>query len=1383
MNEDHRPDAADDRDRDDRLVADLEQLDQRLAEEQGDGHDVTIDSELHDAKNVLDWINRVRRGESDTDRKSRKDFGSATQETLDSDRSSRVTGNETAFVNQRIGPYVIEQQIARGGMGIVFRARDLQLGRSVALKMMLAGPFAYEDERRRFRVEAEAAAQLDHPGIVPVYDVGEHAGQLYFTMGLVDGESLSHRIRQEPMAARTAAELARQIAAAVQYAHGQGVIHRDVKPANVLLDASDRARITDFGLARRTDSVSDLTGTEQVLGTPSYMAPEQASGQAAAAGPLADVYAIGATLYCMITGRPPFQAPSAAETLRMVIEQEPVAPRQLSPAIPVDLNTVCLKCLQKEPHRRYQSAAELEADLTRFLHREPIEARPVGAVERTWKWSRRHPLVAGLSAAIAAALVAIIFGGLWYQGQLNQTLDELKISRTEAVDQLYRSLTGEAQYLTEVRPLGYGPRVETLIEEARQLDSPAKNVDGLRQLAVSGLGYVGARSPITLPEVDGLVRSANVQRSAGQLIVGLDSGDLVTLDLQSKEKLQQLKVLDVPVVRIDVDTQNQGEDGNWIRVVGQFAAQIAEVTFDEQGLMQLRTRREPIMPEGFLGIEVTPDGRSVIGVQPVPAEMAVRDQWITPSTLVPAVDVGAGRRLPADSEPVHFAVRSLVDEAIPVRQLPAVMRPRFDVDDRFLVAGSSWIDDPNVDDEIVVYDHHTGEVVQTLNTTCGSLLNVRISPAGRYIAAGSHFGFEVFERFSGTLLLRNDEVGACTIESFVGREGDVLVRTRGELLWFAAGHPQPLARFARDAEGSRWKTSSDGRYLIATATNAPRIVDTRGDGRLRIAAHSKNAKSVSFSRDGRLIVSSTIYYGGNLSKVWDAGTGELMFEFVGAESTFSPNGKWIACWDGGLKLWDVATGSLITSAPCESFPQSIRFSPSGNRIAAASLFDGEFDVWQIDSAETDGGPVHLRHLFTDSEARFPIAWSPSGERIAYGHRKQIRVHELASDRPIATLDPEENLAVDSLGFLDERRLLVIADRIQLWDVADQTRLRISDHRHLPPLVFAPGKEYMLCRRTLIRTSDLSVIFELPAWLGGVVAGDWSADGRRIAYGLDRGDVTIWDLPAVQASLESQGLPWEDFRFALQADDPAVTAMTRLGKRHSGHYDPQQWEYRFQNLTDQLNRKFDHQWVVRETNWLAGRLDRIASRPFFEPRSNDDGILQRLRDVNNLARELQNHKEYDAEQSILKAMQRVYQELEFPTAEMTRQASQLYHISGDLHNFFQPDGQRCLDAYAAEEKLIEHLIDHPDEPQPRASLATSLFWLNRNLALAQQRFGAPDQAISRMETALGIAEEFSGLQVDPSTIENAYPTLAGWLEASGRAADAEKVRQRAHRSGP
>jgi len=303
------------------------------------------------------------------------------------------------------GDYELLEEIARGGMGVVYKARQARLKRIVAVKMILGGRLASEQDVKRFLIEAEAAANLDHPGIVPVYEFGEHSGAHYFSMAFVDGPSLAEKAGDNPMPPTDAADLLAKLADAVAYAHGRGVVHRDLKPANVLIDQDGQPRITDFGLAKRTNADDELTQDGTIMGSVYYMPPEQAAGKTALIGPAADIYALGAILYKLLTGHPPFQAPTTMEILKQVADQEPIPPRRVNPRIPRDLETICLKCLQKDVSRRFDSASELVEELERFHRGEPIRSRPTSRWAHAWRWCRRNPLSATLAAGLCIALL------------------------------------------------------------------------------------------------------------------------------------------------------------------------------------------------------------------------------------------------------------------------------------------------------------------------------------------------------------------------------------------------------------------------------------------------------------------------------------------------------------------------------------------------------------------------------------------------------------------------------------------------------------------------------------------------------------------------------------------------------------------------------------------------------------------------------------------------------------------------------------------------------------------------------------------------------------------------------------------------------------------
>ena len=404
----------------------------------------------------------------------------------------------------QIPGHEVEAVLGVGGMGVVFRARHLRLNRPVAVKMILAGPYARPAERQRFVREAEAVAGLSHPNVVQVHEAGEVSGRPYFTMELVDGGSLARKLADGPLPPRQAAELVSVLADAVHAAHRRGIVHRDLKPANVLLVSGGAVsgespgdsppltthhspltpKVTDFGLARRLDGDEGLTMTGVPVGTPCYMAPEQARGDKNGVGPAADVYALGAILYECLTGRPPFKAETATATLHQVIADDPVPPARLNPQVPRDLETICLTCLAKDPARRYPSAEALADDLRRFERGEPIVARPPGRLGRLVRWVRRRPAEASLLAAAVMAALAVAGAGGWLIGQRTQTARAVEADVREVVRLQQESALPESRAALERahdRLGDDGPaRLHSLVDQARQDQQLLERLDAIR---------------------------------------------------------------------------------------------------------------------------------------------------------------------------------------------------------------------------------------------------------------------------------------------------------------------------------------------------------------------------------------------------------------------------------------------------------------------------------------------------------------------------------------------------------------------------------------------------------------------------------------------------------------------------------------------------------------------------------------------------------------------------------------------------------------------------------------------------------------------------------------------------------------------------------------
>jgi len=476
----------------------------------------------------------------------------------------------------RFGDYDLIEQIARGGMGVIFRARQRSLGREVAIKMVLSGRFASDDEIRRFHREAESAALLDHPNIVSVYDVGRHDETPYLAMALMDRDSLADKIAKSefvvsaasPASARerqrSVARLLRTLALAAHHAHQHGVIHRDLKPANILFDTTGQPRIADFGLARQLDTESLRTGSSKLAGTPAYMAPEQARLNSSELTTEVDVYALGAVFYELLTGRPPFLGGTPLETLHKLLDEEPAAPHTLNPRIDPDLAVVCLKCLEKRPDDRYDSAAALADELERWLEGRPIEARPTGQLTRLFKWSRRRPAIAGLAGLSIASLLAL-FVSLVVSRERIEEPRRFAVEQKELADAAARREQREKDRLrTLIERLDF-ERAESLLANGETAEafaylarlvrqSPANRVfqDRLVNALLHEVNFVPAQPPWKQP---GGATHVAFSPDGDRLAITGSHGWLQIRDTKSGRRLARVKAHDNLIVALEFDSR------------------------------------------------------------------------------------------------------------------------------------------------------------------------------------------------------------------------------------------------------------------------------------------------------------------------------------------------------------------------------------------------------------------------------------------------------------------------------------------------------------------------------------------------------------------------------------------------------------------------------------------------------------------------------------------------------------------------------------------------------------------------------------------------------------------------------------------------------------
>jgi eukaryotic-like serine/threonine-protein kinase len=773
-------------------------------------------------------------------------------------------------------------EIARGGMGVVYRARQASLSREVALKMILGGRLASEADVARFRAEAKAAAGLQHPNIVAIHEIGEHAGQHYFSMDYVPGSNLAALARGEPLASDRAAGYVRKIARAVHYAHSRGVIHRDLKPQNVLIDSEDEPRITDFGLAKQVGMESGLTLTGAVLGSPSYMAPEQAQGHPDQVGARSDVYAIGAILYELLTGRPPFRAATLTETLRQVVDSEPATPRSLNPGIEPDLDTICLKCLEKDPASRYGSAQEVADELDRFLNQKPILARRATLKERGIKWIKRNPRVAVLWGVVAATALAGLCGVLF---QLRQTKAALRQSNLNAIAEV----TARAPELAPKLTLRHqGPVLTAVFDRSgRRILSASHDktarvwdaADGMPLLELKGHAGVVGGAEFSPDEQSVLTFSFDTQFRFPNLS---PVGEHQVTEHYPVYSDRTARIWDVASgkERIVMDHNDQvadarfSPDGRFVATAGwDHVARIWNVETGTE-LHQLRGHAASLLSVSF-----TPDSK----------RLATGTEGYRYSyTLGPG---GAGGSSTTVREPVLATIWNVVDGQTMVQVKNQISRPlealigaggysasrarvAFSPDGRYLVTAAQ---DPeraavwNVEDggPIAWLKGHTYEV----NVAC-------FSPSGdRVVTASADHSARIWDATSG-------------------REIAVLLAHSGPVLW---------AEF-----------SPDGRWVVtASADTTVRVWDAAtGRGLAVMKGHQDKVYQAHFSPDNLRVVSASA---DGTVRLWDAATmDQLSIKLEGHQGevtglTFSPDSRHVATGSGDktARVWVVATGAEV----------------------------------------------------------------------------------------------------------------------------------------------------------------------------------------------------------------------------------------------------------------------------------------------------------------------------------------------------------------------------------------------------------------------------------------------------------------------------------------
>jgi WD40 repeat protein/serine/threonine protein kinase len=1042
--------------------------------------------------------------------------------TPDALTSSLVTHHSPLGLPGHFGDYELLEEIGHGGMGVVFKARQKSLDRTVAVKMLLPGAASHPDYLNRFRTEASAAAGLQHPNIVAIHEVGVHEGRPFLVMDYVEGRSLARwisNLKSQISDPHQAAQWMQTVAEAIQFAHDHGILHRDLKPSNILIDTSGQPRLTDFGLAKRLIGDTSLTLSGQLLGSPSYMPPEQAAARHGKVSRRSDVYGLGATLYHLLTGRAPFQAATITETLDEVLNKEPVAPRVLSSGIPRDLDTICLKCLEKDPHRRYASARELADELGRFLRGEPTLARPVGFVDKTAKWCRRRPALAALSGALAIALVLGTAGVLWqwrqseaqraraeagerlaaqraYDSDINlaqRALADLNLGRARELLDRHRPSTDSAFRTprSAFDPRGWewrylwkqtrGDRSQVLTNCSNMIMSMAISSDGRRLAIRERSGRITLWDMTVRRQVGELPDGEPPGRGWHRALAITARGDLLAAGGNEPTEagirrgvvrfwdLHTLKVIPQPVVHFNgLQCLAMSPDGRWLATHGDDRKlrlwdleRRQEITNYDTGDL------EPSRREGYLAFS------------PGSERLAFGDT-LKNKGLTSLLDLRTGERTD-----------------LPPHEGSGVTALAFSPDGRRLAAGYGYRDTTNR-----LWDVQSKQLIHQLKGHSTWVSCVAFMPEGKILVSGAEDQtVRLWDVESGrlvrTLLGHASAVMALVVlpdgKGLVSGDDDGTVR-----IWDLNDPPPDPGPVVVPVNPQFWNTPfaflPDSRSFVALDPDGSVVVRNTVTGREeeRITALGTNRLGLALSPDSRLIAVGATK---GLLSVWDRAqqrllanttvhTGEVRSVSFGEQGRILRLELQSAGDACDVKLWDTHTWR-------EARPYSLKFtnvsclvwSPD-DRLAALGDWGGDVTWWDAATGQTLA-VLHGIHRY----AAFSGAFSPDGRLLATASQdNRVVLWDTRTRQAIREPLRGHRMGIYSVAFSPDGRRLATGgmypeDAIKLWNVETGAELATLRAPTGCPqrLAFSPDGNTLAAVSTVFAEEYWLYLWHAPSW--------------------------------------------------------------------------------------------------------------------------------------------------------------------------------------------------------------------------------------------------------------------------------------------------------------